>query len=288
MSNSNSSLTNFTLLSPNYNKRNQKITKITIHHCAGNLSVEQIGNVFSSSSREASANYGIDSQGRVGLYVEEKNRSWCSSNAANDNAAITIEVANDGGAPNWHVSDKALNKLVDLCVDICKRNGIKKLNYTGDASGSLTRHNMFAATTCPGPYLQSKFPWIAEQVNKRLNPVSTTTKSTLYRVRKTGADATSQIGAYADLNNAKKACDKAGSAYSVFDANGKKVYPTFTSYKVKVMTDALNIRSGPGTGYKINGCIRDNGVYTIVAEQNGFAKLKSGAGWICLDYCVKV
>lgn len=137
---------------------------------AGNLSVETCGNIFAKSSRKASSNYGIGSDGRVGMYVEEKNRSWCSSNANNDHQAITIEVANDGGAStNWHVSDTALAKLIDLCVDICQRNGIEKLNYTGDANGNLTRHNMFANTTCPGGYLQSKFSYIAEEVNKRLS-----------------------------------------------------------------------------------------------------------------------
>lgn len=168
---SNSPLVNYVRISPNSNNpRNNKIKKITIHHMAGNLSVETCGNVFAPSGRKASSNYGIGSDGRVGMYVEEKNRSWCSSNANNDHQAITIEVANDGGAnTNWHVSDKALAKLIDLCVDICKRNGIASLNYTGDASGNLTRHNMFANTTCPGPYLQSKFPYIANEVNKRLN-----------------------------------------------------------------------------------------------------------------------
>lgn len=167
---SNSPLVNYTRISPNSNNpRKDKIRKITIHHMAGNLSVETCGNIFASSSRGASSNYGIGSDGRVGMYVEEKNRSWCSSSPSNDHQAITIEVANDGGAPNWHVSDTALNKLIELCVDICKRNGISQLNYTGDSSGNLTRHNMFKATTCPGPYLQSKFPYIASEVNKRLN-----------------------------------------------------------------------------------------------------------------------
>lgn len=165
---SNSLLVNYTKLSPNYNTRTVKINKITVHHMAGNLSVQTCGNIFAKMSSEASANYGIDTNGLVGLYVEEKNRAWTSSNFTNDNQAITIEVANDGGAPDWHVSDKALNKLVELCVDICKRNNIKKLNYTGDASGNLTRHNMFINTCCPGPYLQSKLPWLANEVNKRL------------------------------------------------------------------------------------------------------------------------
>lgn len=106
-------------------------------------------------------------------------------------------------------------------------------------------------------------------------------------MRKTWHDAKSQIGAYTDLNNAKKACDSAGKAYAVFDANGKVVYPV-VSYRVKVMTDALNIRAGAGTEYKINGCIRDCGVYTIVEEKNGFGRLKSGAGWVCLEYTVRV
>lgn len=175
---SNSSLVNYKKISPHStNPRSGNINKITIHHMAGNLTVETCGNVF-SGSREASANYGIDSNGRVGMYVEEKNRSWASSNSNNDNQAITIEVANDGGSPNWHVSDKALDKLIELCVDICKRNGIPKLNYTGDKNGNLTRHNMFAATACPGPYLQSKFPYIAEEVNKRLSASDKTTKTT--------------------------------------------------------------------------------------------------------------
>ena len=165
---SNSPLVNYKKISPHStNPRTNVINTITIHHMAGNLSVETCGNVF-CGDREASSNYGIDSNGRVGLYVEEKNRAWTSGNSANDHKAITIEVANDGAEPDWHVSDKALNKLIELCVDICKRNGIKKLNYTGDKTGNLTRHNMFAATGCPGPYLQSKFPYIASEVNKQL------------------------------------------------------------------------------------------------------------------------
>ena len=134
---SNSSLVNYTQFSPNCSKpRNHSIDKITIHHMAGNLTVEQCGGVFAPSSREASANYGIGTDGRVGLYVDEANRSWCSSNSANDNRAVTIEVANDEVGGDWHVSDTALAKLITLCSDICKRNDIAKLNYTGDKSGN--------------------------------------------------------------------------------------------------------------------------------------------------------
>ena len=165
---SNSKLVNYTKISPHKTSpRDHKIDKITIHHMAGNLSVETCGNVF--QSREASANYGIGSDGRVGLYVEEKDRSWASANRANDMRAVTIEVANDKCGGDWPVSEKAYSKLIELCADICKRNGIKKLVYTGDASGNLTEHRMFMATGCPGPYLHKKMPEIAEAVNAKLS-----------------------------------------------------------------------------------------------------------------------
>lgn len=165
---SNSSLVAHTNLSPHCTKMSDKVNrKITIHHMAGNLSIEACGRVFQNS--KASANYGIGSDGRIGMYVEEKDRAWSTANPENDRQAVNIEVANDERGGNWHVSDKALASLIDLCVDICKRNGIDKLTYTGDKTGNLTRHNMFIGTACPGPYLQSKFPWIAEQVNARLD-----------------------------------------------------------------------------------------------------------------------
>lgn len=167
---SNSNLVSYTKLSPHCNKpRLHKIDKITIHHMAGNATIEQCGEGFAKPARRGSSNYGIGSDGRIGMYVEEKNRAWTSSNAANDHRAVTIEVANDGGAPDWHVSDKALAATIDLCVDICRRNGIKALNFTGDKTGNLTMHRYFVATTCPGPYLASKFPHIAQEVNRRLS-----------------------------------------------------------------------------------------------------------------------
>lgn len=225
---SNSNLVNYVKLSPNHSGlRKNKIDTITIHHMAGNLSVETCGEVFYPRSRQASSNYGVDSKGRVGMYVEEKNRSWCSSSPENDHRAITIEVANDEFGGNWHVSDKALEKTIDLCVDICKRNGIKKLNYTGDTRGNLTKHEWFANTNCPGPYLGSKFPYIASEVNKRLGIKETSKQnysSSLYRVRKSWEDAKSQKGAFRILDNAKKCADK-NKGYFVFDDRGNKVYP---------------------------------------------------------------
>lgn len=154
---------------------------------AGNLSVETCGNIFATTERHASSNYGIGTDGRVGMYVEEKNRAWTSSSSENDDQAITIEVSNDEIGGNWHVSDTALNKLIELCIDICKRNAIKKLNFTGDTSGNLTMHKWFAATSCPGPYLGSKFPYISDEVNKGLTESSEKPSTgVLYRVQ-TGA-----------------------------------------------------------------------------------------------------
>ena len=182
---SNSKLVTYTELSPHCNKpRCNKIRKITIHHAAGNITLQGFSSTF-CGTREVSANYGIDSQGRVGMYVEECNRAWTSSSADNDHQAITIEVANDGGAPNWHVSDAALEAAINLCVDICKRNGIAKLNFTGDKNGNLTMHKYFAATGCPGPYLESKFPYIADEVNKRLGTGSSSDKTVKFSPRLT-------------------------------------------------------------------------------------------------------
>lgn len=164
-----SPLVSYVKLSPNCTKpRKNKIDTITIHHMAGDLTVESCGNLFANPSRDASSNYGIGSDGRIACYVEEENRSWCSSSGANDHRAITIEVANCQIGGDWPVSDKAYAALIDLCVDICRRNNIPRLNYTGDKSGNLTMHKWFAATACPGPYLEERFPIIAQEVNARL------------------------------------------------------------------------------------------------------------------------
>jgi len=172
---SNSGLVTYTKLSPNCDRpRSKKLSKITIHHMAGNLSVEALGDIFARETRQASANYGIDSNGSVALYVDEVNRAWTSGNPGNDNQAVTVEVANDGGEETgWHVSDIALAKLIDWCVDVCQRNGIPALNFTGDATGNLTMHSYFQNTACPGPYLGSQFPYIAIEVNRRLEILKT-------------------------------------------------------------------------------------------------------------------
>ena len=158
---SNSPLVTYTKLSPNHSgRRNHVIDTVSIHCMAGNASVETCGALFADPSRKASSNYGIGSDGRIALYVDEANRSWCTSSASNDHRAITIEVANNGGAPDWPVSDKAYSALLDLLTDICRRNGIKKLLWKGDKSligqvdkQNMTVHRWFAAKACPGDYL---------------------------------------------------------------------------------------------------------------------------------------
>ena len=174
---SNSPLVVYTKLSPNHSgKRTKKIDTITIHCMAGNCSVETCGNLFASSARQASSNYGIGTDGRIALYVDEANRSWCTSSNANDQRAVTIEVANNGGAPDWPVSAKAYAALLDLVTDICKRNGIKRLVWSTSKNDrvnhlngcNMTVHRDYANKSCPGDYLYNRHGQIATEVNKRL------------------------------------------------------------------------------------------------------------------------
>ena len=171
----NSSLVNYKKISPNKSSREgHKIDTISIHCVVGQCSVETLGNVFSDSSKQASSNYGIGYDGKIGMYVEEKDRSWCTSSKANDIRAITIEVASDTTHP-YKVNNAAYKSLINLLADICKRNGIKKLLWKGDKSligqvdkQNMTVHRWFANKSCPGDYLYNLHPKIAEEVNKRL------------------------------------------------------------------------------------------------------------------------
>lgn len=176
ISGANSPLATLTILSPNNSgKRKEKISKITVHHMAGNLTIEQCGATFAQASRKASSNYGIGSDGRIALYVPEDKRAWTSSSAWNDNRAVTIEVANSKAEEPWPISDAAYKSLVELCADICRRNGIQAVNYTGDKNGVLTEHRMFKATACPGAtihgYLTSGK--LVQDINAKLGGGST-------------------------------------------------------------------------------------------------------------------
>ena len=172
---SNSKLVNHIHISPNRTSpRRNRIDRITIHHMAGNLTVETCGNVFAPRRRQASSNYGIGSDGRVGMYVEEKDRAWTSSSGANDHRAVTIEVADNVIGNGWGCSNAAMSKLILLCADICRRNGINRLTYTGNTNGNLTLHKWFAATDCPGAFLERMMPTIANEVNHLLVSGATT------------------------------------------------------------------------------------------------------------------
>lgn len=178
---SNSPLVSYTKISPNKTSpRNHKIDTVTIHCVVGQCSVETLGNIFAPTSRQASANYGIGVDGRIGMYVEEKDRSWCSSNAANDHRAVTIEVASDTTEP-YAVNAKAYAALIDLLVDICQRNGITKLVWSTNKADrvnhkngcNMTVHRDYANKSCPGTYLYERHSQIASEVNKRLGSTTT-------------------------------------------------------------------------------------------------------------------
>ncbi len=307
MAYTNSKLVNYTRISPNRSiNRNHKIDTVSIHCVVGQCSVETLGSIFASTSKEASSNYGIGYDGRIGMYVEEKDRSWCTSSASNDNRAITIEVASDTYHP-YRVNDVAYKSLIKLLVDICKRNGIKKLVWSTNKSErmnhlngcNMTVHRDYANKSCPGDYLYNLHGQIAKEVNAQLGSgTSSTTKKTLYRVRKIWKDVKSQKGAFNDLSNAKKCADQ-NKGYSVFDENGKAVYTSkaansTSSFKVQISISDLNIRKGPGTNYATTGRFTGKGVFTIVETKQGagsakgWGKLKSGAGWIALDYATRI
>lgn len=173
---SNSPLVNYIKLSPNYTQGRVSIIGVAIHCVVGQCSVETLGNVFAQSSKQASSNYGIGSDGRIGLYVSESNRSWCTSSSYVDNRVITIECASDTTAP-YAVNDKVYASLIKLCADICKRNGIKKLVWSEDkakrkafADGcNMQVHRDWANKSCPGDYLYSRMQAIADAVNAILN-----------------------------------------------------------------------------------------------------------------------
>lgn len=243
---SNSPLVNYTKISPNKTSpRNHAIDTITIHCVVGQVTVERLGDIFAPTSRQASSNYGIGKDGRIGMYVEEKDRSWCSSNAANDNRAITIEVASDTTAP-YAVTDAAFNALIKLCADICKRNGIKELKWKADKSligqvdkQNMTVHRWFANKSCPGEFLYQRHAQIAAEVNKLLGAAEQPKKEepkadtkTLYRV---------QTGAFSVKKNADNYLAKVKAAgFDAFITQSGGLYKVQVgAYSVKANADAM-------------------------------------------------
>jgi len=207
----NSPLVSCVKLSPNHSgQRTHDIDTITVHCVVGQCSAEIIGSIFAPESRQASSNYGVGYDGKIGMYVEEKNRSWCTSSRANDQRAITIEVASGATEP-YAFNDAAYTRLIELCIDICKRNGKNKVVWFGDkdktlayepADGEmiLTVHRWFANKSCPGSWMYARMDDLASKVNAAL---SNTTNRTLYRV---------QVGAYYKKENAENMLAKLKAA----------------------------------------------------------------------------
>lgn len=255
----NSKMVVYKKLSPNHSgRRKHSIDRITPHCVVGQCTAEGLGGWFAQVSTQASSNYGIDKDGRVGLYVEEKNRSWCSSSNANDQRAVTIECASDTKEP-YTMNSKVYATLVKLCVDICKRNGKKKLIWFGDKAKTLnykpkpdemilTVHRWFANKSCPGNWLYSRLGKLATEVTKQLGGKTTTSTTSKTKV----------------------------------------------PFLVRVDIDDLNIRKGAGTNYARTGKYTGKGTFTIVQVKTGkgsdagWGKLKSGAGWISLDYAKRI
>ena len=334
----NSPLVSYTKLSPNHSgQRTHAIDRITPHCVVGQCSVETLGNIFASTSRQASCQYGIGVDGRVGMYCEEKNRSWCSSSNANDQRAITIECASDTTAP-YAFKDIVYNKLIELCVDICKRNGKTKLLWLGDKDKTLaynpaanemvlTVHRWFANKSCPGDWMYQRMGDLATKVTAKLGGATavepektpdTTTNNfpavpfTInvkiddlnYRSQPSMEGVVKgQIGkgvfTIVEVNNGWGKL-KSGIGwiwlgnpqYCTIGDTVKTSTPARSPYKVRVSIKDLNIRKGPGTNYAANGFC-PVGFYTIIEESDGagatkWGKLKSGAGWVSLDYAKRV
>lgn len=255
---SNSKLISYTKISPNRTSpRNHKIDTVTIHCVVGQCSVETLGNIFAPTSRQASCNYGIGADGRIGMYCEEKDRSWCSSNAANDNRAITIEVASDTKHP-YAVNAKAYAALIDLLVDICKRNGIPRLVWSTSKADrvnhkngcNMTVHRDYANKSCPGEYLYSRHAQIASEVNKRLGSTDTRPQpeKALYRVQ-TGAFR-NKAGAEALLQQVKA---KGFDTYMVKVNGLYKVQVGAFAQKSNAIAMAAKLKAAGFSTYVVSG-----------------------------------
>lgn len=246
-----SSLVSYVKWSPNKSSRNgTKIDTISIHCMAGNLSVETCGSLFANPDRKASSNYGIGSDGRISCYVDEAYRSWCTSSRSNDERAITIEVANTVAADPWPVSEAAYNSLIELLVDICKRNNIKRLLWRNDKRligqvnlQNMTVHRWFAAKACPGGYLFDHHSDIAAKVNAKLEESEDEDMTDEQFARKMNTYianlAKQEPGEWSA--EARKFCEENGIIAG--DTNGNKMYKKFVTREelVVMLYRAINV-----------------------------------------------
>lgn len=217
MAYTNSPLVQYTKLSPNHSgERTHSIDRITPHCVVGQLTAEAVCDCFAPISRQASCNYAIGKDGKVALCVEEKNRSWCSSSPANDQRAITIECASDKTSP-FAFNDNVYNTLVKLCVDICRRNGKRKLIWIENKDRALTYepkademlltvHRWFANKECPGDWLMQRMGVLASQVTEELCEAETTEPKiqTYFNV---------VVGVFSEKTNAESFLEKVRTAY---------------------------------------------------------------------------
>lgn len=259
---SNSPLVNYTLISPNKTiGRNHAIDTITIHCVVGQVTVEALGSVFAPAARQASSNYGVGYDGRIGLYCDEKDRSWCTSSAANDNRAITIEVASDTFEP-YAVKDAAYQATIKLVADICKRNNIKKLLWVNDKSligntekQNMTVHRWFAAKACPGDYLFNRMSDIASKVNVSLgssttNP-PTTNKGVEYKL-------VTKVKTYSSAADAKAQTNAKGS-YDVGTYYVYNKYPNGLDGMYNISKDSTGNSAGSWINPKENVIANNTG-----------------------------
>lgn len=265
---SQSKLVSYTNLSPNFSKgRTHAIDTITIHCFVGNVGVKVGVDCFKPSSKQASCQYVVAVDGQIGQCVLEENRSWCTggsiynnglTGSLNDQRAITIEVACDPYAP-YKVSNAAYNALIELVVDICKRNNIKKLVWSDKKDDrinhrngcNMTIHCDYAYKACPGDFILSHMCDITEKANSKLGqkevkPVEPVV-SELYRVRKSWSDAKSQLGAYKILANAKAVCKK---GYKVYNSKGDCVYNNAKKSNEEIAREVIAGKWGNGESRK--------------------------------------
>lgn len=266
---SNSGLVVYTKLSPNHSgQRTHSIDRITPHCVVGQLSCESICGCFTSPEREASCNYGIGTDGRISLCVEEKNRSWCSSSNANDQQAVTIECSSDKTAP-YAMTDAVYATLIDLCTDICKRNGKSKLLWFGDKNKTLayepkademiiTVHRWFANKSCPGDWLYNRLGDLAAKVTSRLGGGSQQPSGTLYRV---------QTGAYKQKANADAQLAKVKAAgFDTYMVQAGSYYKIQVgAYSKKANADAMAAK------------LKAAGFDTYITTEQGKAVSSSGS-----------
>lgn len=321
----NSSLVSYTKISPNKTSpRNHKIDTVTIHCYVGQVTVEGAGAWFSNPNCEASCNYVIGYDGKIALIVDEKDRSWCSSNRDNDHRAITIEVASGTKHP-YTVTTEAYNALIDLLVDICNRNpDIGTLKWKGDKSligqpnkQNMTVHRWFDDKECPGEYLYSRHAQIAAEVNARLehnksekpaitevievgDTVSICNNATYYNNADVPAWVIRKKWIVKHVKGDRVVINKSTDGKNAINSPINAKYLTVVKKKsdfpcmVYVYVSDLNIRKGPGTNYDKTGKFTGKGIFTITeiktgkGSKKGWGKLKSGAGWISLDYAKRV